>query len=213
MKQPWERRQNESAKAHAAFVKYCELGSERSCAAVAKELGKSRQLIERWCSRHEWVERVTEYDVWMHQQSLRAQVREVAEMGKRHARQCVNTLRLVDLNLQALTRKYAPLLARIEAGEEVVLEPFMSVPEMSRVLEATAKLERLCRGVPDGISELKLKDAEGENGDLPVDLACKVARAYLERHGGEVSADTQGKGPVSQAEVANLVNNITAGRP
>lgn len=54
----WERQENESAKAYEAFSLYRDLGPERSLARVGQTLGKSRALMERWSSRHDWVDRV-----------------------------------------------------------------------------------------------------------------------------------------------------------
>lgn len=58
----WERREDESDQAWAAFVTYRNMGSQRSIAKVAQDLGKSRPLISGWSSRHSWVIRVQAYD-------------------------------------------------------------------------------------------------------------------------------------------------------
>ncbi len=63
---PWERAwiklPAESDEAHRAYQIYRDLGEERSCARVGQELGKSRTLMTRWCSKHEWVERAQLFD-------------------------------------------------------------------------------------------------------------------------------------------------------
>jgi len=48
----------ESAKAFHAFQIYRDLGPKRSLAKVAKKLGISRQLIERWSKQHSWQKRI-----------------------------------------------------------------------------------------------------------------------------------------------------------
>jgi membrane protein required for beta-lactamase induction len=48
----------ESAKAHAAFREYLELGPQRSLALVAANLGKSKVLMERWSRRYDWAGRL-----------------------------------------------------------------------------------------------------------------------------------------------------------
>lgn len=58
MKMEFEQRPGESDKAYAAFSLYLSMGPERSLAAVGRKLGKSDTLIERWCSRWRWVDRV-----------------------------------------------------------------------------------------------------------------------------------------------------------
>jgi hypothetical protein len=50
--------EGEGNRAYAAFDVYVQMGDNRSTGKVAKQLGKSRQLICRWCSKHRWVERL-----------------------------------------------------------------------------------------------------------------------------------------------------------
>ena len=54
----WGRQENESAKAFQAFELYRDMGPERSVTKVARTLGKSRMLIGRWSSQHDWQDRV-----------------------------------------------------------------------------------------------------------------------------------------------------------
>lgn len=61
-RQPWERQEGETSKAYHAFSVYRDLGHERSVVKVAKELGKSRRVIEVWCLKHRWVERCSAWD-------------------------------------------------------------------------------------------------------------------------------------------------------
>ena len=61
-RQPWERRKGESRKAYDAFCCYRDLDATRSGAIVAKALGKSETLIERWSARWGWVERAHAWD-------------------------------------------------------------------------------------------------------------------------------------------------------
>jgi hypothetical protein len=49
---------NETAKAFHAFQIYRDLGPKRSLAKVARKLGISRQLIERWSRQHSWQKRI-----------------------------------------------------------------------------------------------------------------------------------------------------------
>lgn len=66
---PWDRREDETAKAYQAFLTYLEMGVQaRSIREVARVLGKSDTLIGRWSSGHDWVSRSKEWDE--HQQQL-----------------------------------------------------------------------------------------------------------------------------------------------
>ena len=88
---PWERLANESSPAWEAFVKYRDLGSSRSNAAVGQALGKSKCLMDGWSSKHNWVNRCAAFDAEMDRQALAAfrKAREAAikEMVERHAKQ------------------------------------------------------------------------------------------------------------------------------
>ena len=61
-KRAWERREGESNPAYEAFRAYMRV---RSTTKVAMELGKSGTLITRWCTEHDWVARVTDYDSYL----------------------------------------------------------------------------------------------------------------------------------------------------
>ena len=67
MTKPWDRitEQKEGTKPYAAFCIYRDMGNDRSCERVAIQLGKSRQLIGRWCTKYGWVERAAEYDAFL----------------------------------------------------------------------------------------------------------------------------------------------------
>lgn len=60
----WERQEDESQEAYEAFELYLELGAQRSLVKVAKRVGKSHALIERWSRRDQWQRRVLLYDRW-----------------------------------------------------------------------------------------------------------------------------------------------------
>jgi hypothetical protein len=63
---PWTRRKHEGSEAYAAFLRYRDLGPERSLEAVhqgfSKGSTKSVRLLARWSSRWEWVDRVRSWD-------------------------------------------------------------------------------------------------------------------------------------------------------
>ena len=54
----FERQPRESAKAFAAFSLYLSTGPERSLAAVAGKLGKSKVMMEKWSRKFDWPARV-----------------------------------------------------------------------------------------------------------------------------------------------------------
>jgi hypothetical protein len=65
-KEPWGRQEAESAPAHEAFLVYRDMpAGERSVVKVGQKLGKSRSLMERWCSYWQWVRRVHAWDAYL----------------------------------------------------------------------------------------------------------------------------------------------------
>jgi len=66
---PWERQQNESEEAFAAFDIYAKLGEKRSIAKTADVvpnrdggLGKNHTLLEKWSAKYQWVTRAAAWD-------------------------------------------------------------------------------------------------------------------------------------------------------
>ncbi len=73
----FERQPGESAKAFEAWQVYRDTGSERSVSEVARQLAKSRQLVDRWAQRHDWHGRVQAFENW--KQMIRMDALEGAE--------------------------------------------------------------------------------------------------------------------------------------
>jgi hypothetical protein len=59
---PFEQLPKESTKAFAAFKAYLDMGPQRSLALVGKQLGKSKNMMEQWSRKFDWVERVQAYN-------------------------------------------------------------------------------------------------------------------------------------------------------
>ncbi|KAB2328944.1 hypothetical protein F7731_23615 [Cytobacillus depressus] len=131
---PYERREGESAKAFEAFVKYRNMGIERSLTKVSQELGKSTTLLSRWSSQWDWVERVKAYDMEMDRQALMQEEKKRKEMVKRHA---------------ALATSFqSKVLERVRNLNPAEL----STNDLIRWFEISVKIERLSRGEPTDIS-------------------------------------------------------------
>jgi len=76
MKHPYDQLPDESRKAYKAFLTYLELDDDRSNARVASKLGKSKNLIDRWSSRHDWVARSRVYDQIKSEKRLEKNIRD-----------------------------------------------------------------------------------------------------------------------------------------
>lgn len=135
----WERQPDETAKAFQAFAMYRDLGpGKRSLAEVGRQLGKSKALMDRWSVRHQWVNRVTEFDAEQDRKKL-LEVEELRkEMAERHAR-------IGQQMLNAVAKR----LVGTEDGKVDPIDPNILTPtELARITEVASRLERLARGEP-----------------------------------------------------------------
>ena len=80
----WERQDGESGKAYEAFSVYRDMGAARSVSAVARQLRKSRALIDRWKRQWDWEERARAYDRELERAAYEEAVKAMREMSRRH---------------------------------------------------------------------------------------------------------------------------------
>jgi hypothetical protein len=142
----WDRQENESSKAYAAFLMYLELGPSRSIVKVRQSIGKNpvyNRQLERWSSKWLWVERTKAFDKNIAMGLQEALIAEHLAMNKRH----IETSR--ELQSQSLIRIRS-------LDEEKV-----SVADSLRMFEAGVKLERLAFGAP---SEVMRQEVSGPGG-------------------------------------------------
>lgn len=125
--EPWERQQGESTKRFEAFQRYRDM-SNRSISQVARDLSKSRQLIQRWAGENNWHERVAAWDAEQDRIARQAQTDEIKKMRKRHA----------DL-ASAMLVKAAKALKNLSEEE-------INGMTISKMVETASKLERISRG-------------------------------------------------------------------
>lgn len=104
------------------------MGRYRSHAKVAKALGKSTNLMNRWGRLYNWTERAARWDDEQDRLARQVQLDEIKKMRKRHA----------DL-ANAMLVKAAKALQRIPEDE-------IKAGDVSRMVETAAKLERISRG-------------------------------------------------------------------
>src|SRR5690606_33909516 len=87
----WTRQKGETEAAWQAFVVYRDMNWRektpmlRSCSKVAKELGKSVTLIDRWSQRCDWKDRALAFDRYMDEQITDQNIWRIKEMKKRQA--------------------------------------------------------------------------------------------------------------------------------
>ena len=111
---PWERQKGETPQAFEAFSIYRDMGSSRSTAKVGRKLGKSKNLMDRWSSRWEWVERARAYDNDLERQERAEAAKDLKEARKRQrktgyfmqkkATEALDRLNVEDLDANAIIR-------------------------------------------------------------------------------------------------------------
>jgi hypothetical protein len=127
-RESWERQENESAKAYAAFAAYRDMGVNRSLAKIARRLGKSKALMDRWSAVYHWVARVDAWEAEKDRAAREELTKGVTAMRKRH----------VDI-AEAMLTKAVKSLRRLPPGA-------MTMRDIATAVEVAAKLERLSRG-------------------------------------------------------------------
>ena len=134
--EPWERQENESAKAYESFSIYRDMGVERSLAKVGQQVGKSKKMMEKWSKAHNWVARAEQWDLEQDRQIRVALTKDIGAMRKRHAEMA-----------KAMLMKAARALTKIPDDE-------IKATDISRMVDVATKLERISKGdVGDVIEE------------------------------------------------------------
>jgi len=160
---PWERQFGESRKAFEAFTVYRDMGTTRSQERVARELGKSAQLMARWSSRWDWVGRVAAWVDEQDRQNRVSQVEAVQKMNERHASLAAALTGKVIQKLQAMSAK------DVEA---------MTPTAMGRLLEVGVKVERQARGEAGEIVSDRVEEADRSLGHLTTEELEELERIH-----------------------------------
>lgn len=178
MSLPFEQQPKETAKAFEAFSLYLQLGPARSLAAVARKLGKSEGLIERWSRRHHWGERIDEHGKHMAALTRKAEVQVVNEFAleraKRNAAQEESEWQ-TRCELLALARE------KIQKWREKP-EKLGTLEGIARLLELASKLGRLSCGMATDKTEKTVE----ETHTLSVDFEVALKKIYGTPLPGEV---------------------------
>jgi transposase len=146
---------NESAKAYAAFVAYCETGTQRSVRDVAQKLDKSSTIIGRWSAQHRWQERVRAYDA-----AIAAERAEILRQQRREEIERLRTLAQADAeNLRKLARGLGARLAQaIDQVEAAAIEPqhmASMLRTIAQSLETATNLDAAALGIDEVLAYLK----------------------------------------------------------
>lgn len=159
------RLQNESAKAYAAFMAYCEMGPDRGIRPLAQKLHKSATLIKDWSRRHNWQKRAAAWD--SAQAERMRQAEDIAlkeEAGKWAKRQIEHREKSFQVT-QALLGVAIKELDKIRQSSRV-----STLGDVSRAIQIVETLTRLNLGMATEKTELSGPD----NTPLSIQSAAPV---------------------------------------
>lgn len=151
--EPWERRPGESAPAYAALQTYLHQGNARSVSKVAQELTKSRSLIARWSSSHDWPERAAAWD---------------RHIAGAYAAELIEAQRTLAHRHLAVAQT---ALEKVTAAVAAVDPSRLSVPDVAKLWDLAVRTERDAVDVPtrvevtgpDGAPLLQVSDLADED--------------------------------------------------
>lgn len=143
----WDRLPDESDPAYRAFREYLLMGAERSTAKVARGLGKSKTLIDRWSSRNRWVARAQAFDA---EAAKRVDEATLDVLEKRARRQA----EISESVLEAMAAPSLELLRRLGSKTEKAALTKLPIEQLiplaaqtGRVIPRVVVTERLARGL------------------------------------------------------------------
>jgi hypothetical protein len=165
----FEQLPRESTKAFAAFREYMNMGPQRSLAAVAAKVGKSKTMMERWSRRFDWPSRV------------KAQAAQVAEV-ERLTIERLAVENAVDwygmhegVRREAWKEAQETIAMVRKAREEWLAKGRLPGWEgMARMLELAFKLKQFAAGMPSEIKEMHTH----VTGKVSVEWETAIRKAY-----------------------------------
>jgi hypothetical protein len=161
----WEQQKKESGKAFEAFSEFLQLGSSRTKEEVSKRLSKSRQIITRWASAHNWNRRALAYDqhiAAIQEKAIEKEaVREAIDWHRERARIRSEALEngklLIDKARQML--KFPIAQTVIEDGRTIIKPARWSMADAAKFVETADKLQRLAAEMETSNSKVTIEDA------------------------------------------------------
>lgn len=144
---PWDRQPGESSPAYEAFRTYLDMGSERSTAHVARELGKSKTLTDRWSGQWDWVERARQWDSMPARKTEQAYEEMAADIAAQHRELSDKLMRKLNASLDKLpdgadpTMRFSTAMGAARQGHQFATD--LSRPADTRKSEITDAIENL----------------------------------------------------------------------
>jgi hypothetical protein len=152
---PWERQVGEGVKAFESFCMYRDMGRSRTLKQVAKETGKSLSTMWVYSQQWKWVDRCNAWDDECDTRKQNAFLREIEEMGKRHARQSIGFQSVLIKPVEAfLQRLKNDAKGTVKNFDNISTEKlFDKVIKAAQAFTDIANIERKSRGEPSEITK------------------------------------------------------------
>lgn len=161
---PWERQPGESDQAWEAFTIYRDMPlGEASHRQVAAQLGKAPQLMHRWSSRWEWVERRQTWEAEQDRRRAEAMSNEQVEMARRHATNAAAYMRSLLTPAEELIKRIRSNNGSLDLGGLSNRELVQLTVASARVFPQVMAAERIARGQSQGTQNL-LRPTKGMDG-------------------------------------------------
>lgn len=190
MSHSWDRQPGETIKAWEAFQVYRDTGATRTVSGVARQLNKSRQLLDRWSKMYNWLARAGAYDNHIANRMLQAQENQIEREAEKWAKRSGEHRERAWKIREALMDKAEAMLnwplAKVESEDgRTVLHPARwDFGTVARLVDTADKVGRLAADMPTeivGLLPRLLEAAAARNVDVAALLNDTIAE--LERAG------------------------------
>ena len=167
----WDQQPTESSPAYAAFSHFRDQGTGRTVSATARAVGKSRQLMERWCTAWRWDERARAWDSEQSRNRRRAAAKAQEDILANHRRAAAALVRQSVIRLRDtpyLDKAGQPLVH--PATGEIVYRPAdpSELNAATNALDKGIKHQRLALGLPTDVTrqDIMLQKQVEEAADI-----------------------------------------------
>ena len=142
MPQPWEKQENETAKAFNAFRLYRDMEpASRSLAKVAEKLGYSAPVMcEGWSRKNDWVSRAGQYDSHVDELKRNQRERERLAASEQRIKIAKNMQFVGGSKIQEIGKKIKEALDKGKPFPQITLK------DAALLIDAGVKIERLESG-------------------------------------------------------------------
>lgn len=144
---PWDRQPGETSKAYDAFVAYRDMGGDRSYAKVARQLGKSTTLLDRWGRQNDWPSRTAAWDSMPGRAVQEAYEDMAKSIAEQHRRVATKLMAKLEANVDLLpegsdpSMRFSTALGAARQSHQFAAD--LSKPTDTTKTEITSAIEKL----------------------------------------------------------------------